>query len=37
MQIGEGRPEMPDLCSEPMLRIEIKLLGHLARFDAIDA
>ena len=37
MQIGEGRPEMTDLYSEAVLRIEIKLLGHLARLDAIRA
>ena len=37
MQIGEGRPEMPDLWGEPVLRIEIKLLGHLARLNSIGA
>jgi hypothetical protein len=37
MQIGEWRPEMTGLCREPMLAIEVKLLGHLARFDAISA
>src|SRR5215470_8900535 len=37
MQIGEGRPKMPDLCSEAVLRIEIKLLGHLARLNSIGA
>ena len=28
---------MTGLCSEPMLGIEVKLLGHLARLDAIGA
>jgi hypothetical protein len=37
MQIGKGRPEVTGLWGEPALGIEVKLLGHLARFDAIGA
>src|SRR5262249_35817881 len=35
VQIGEWRPEMAGLRCEPALGIEVKLVRHLARFDAI--
>jgi hypothetical protein len=37
VQIRKGRSEMTYLRGEPTLGIEVKLLGHLARLDAIGA
>jgi hypothetical protein len=37
VQVGERRAEMPDLGSEPMLGVEVQLLGHLVRPHGIGA